>query len=98
KVAVISDPAVAFLSGSPRRRPLTPPAPLSPRERGEKVIFFSWSCSPPSPRERGARGVRASEGRSPINPQALGGGGEARKPRKRDNVDCKFSLRSFMGR
>src|SRR6185295_6732665 len=32
----VSDAAVASFSASPRRRPITPPAPLSPRERGEK--------------------------------------------------------------
>jgi len=48
-VTLISDPAVAFAFSVAAPPPFTPPAPLSPRERGEKdpeSFFFI----PPLPR------------------------------------------------
>src|SRR6185295_6436347 len=56
--SLMSDPAVAFISALPRRRP-SPPLPLlSPRERRGKRGSSLGSFSPLALGERGAGGVR----------------------------------------
>src|SRR6185295_18913528 len=65
-------PPLPSVSASPRRRPLTPPAPLSPRERGEKdqrkLLFFSLLSL-------GERRVRGGEGRRRGDAETEGNGG-----------------------